>query len=77
MLLNILVKFLRHSEKIKNKKKGERKGVGRKCGKVRCIREVPSRNLRGETASFIFSGLESAHDFIFVIICQKQHTGPS
>lgn len=61
MLLNILVEFLRRS----GKKKKERKGGGRKCGKVRRISEVPSRNPRGKKLPR------------FVIICQKQHTGPS
>ena len=55
----------------KEKKKNRKRGEGsRKCGVVRCIFEVPSRKQRGrkkkkKNSSFIFQGLENAHDFIF------------
>lgn len=41
------------------------------------IRGSFKKRKKRKKASFIFSGLENAHDFIFVIICQKLHTGPS
>ena len=82
MLLNILVEFLRCSAQKKEKKrKKENKGVCVGGQQKMWQREM---HIRGsfkkserKTASFIFAGLESAHDFIFVIICQKQHTGLS
>lgn len=48
MLLNILVGISEVLKKKKEKKKNRKRGEGsRKCGVVRCIFEVPSRNPRG------------------------------
>lgn len=49
MLLNILVGISEVlKKKKKEKKKNRKRGEGsRKCGVVRCIFEVPSRNPRG------------------------------
>ena len=51
MLLNILEgisEVLKKKKKKKKKKKNRKRGEGsRKCGVVRCIFEVPSRNRRG------------------------------
>lgn len=68
MLLNILVGFLRYS----GKKRGQQK-----MWQTEMHIQGSFKKSKRQTALFIFSGLESAHDFNFVIICQKQLTGPS